>query len=417
MINSFTIKGDIMSSKSKKVQTNKNKPLNKNEEQLIEQIELNEQEQKIFKQRKFGFNAFDSAIGCILGGVIAPVVMTLIGVIILTLISAIFGVTTDAILNIPFLYAIFSCCTIFGYGIYVLILCNRKSKQSFTKKNIEPQIKKREVIPNSKCTLKGVIIAVCVGALALLLLNLFVNMTTYGLQGLGYSKSNSLPFEVDNIWTYLLCLVFLSALPALCEEFLFRGLILGGMLNSTKSHIQSICAVLISSLVFALCHQSAQQFVFPLIMGVVFGFIYLYSGNIWYSVIAHFSSNALVFTMNLILNLTNTTQGSLNVNWLYCILAMLGLIIFAIIMFYLFKYVRIKMKNKSVFDIENSNVRINLIEEKLIEKPNELKVVNSDGIVSFNKSRSEKIRQSIFIGIVALVFLFALLINDLIIYC
>ena len=78
---------------------------------------------------------------------------------------------------------------------------------------------------------------------------------------------------------------------------------------------------------------------------------------------------------------------------------------------------RIKMKNKSVFDIENSNVRINLIEEKLIENPNELKVVSQDGIVSFNKTRAEKNRQSIFIGIVALIFLFALLINDLVVYC
>ena len=406
-----------MSSYLKKSKTNKSKVLNNEEKQIVEQLELNEEEKKVLKQRRFGFNAFDSAVGTILGGVIAPVVMTLVGVFILSLISALFGVGTDVILNIPFLYAIFSCCTIFGYGIYVFILCKRKSKQSIKKKEVLPQIKKKELVPNSKCSIKGVIIAVCVGALALLLLNLFVNMTTYGLQGLGYSKSNALPFEVNNIWTYLLCLVFLSALPAFCEEFLFRGLILGGMLNTTKSHIQSICAVLISALVFALCHQSAQQFVFPLIMGVVFGFIYLYSGNIWYSVIAHFSSNALVFTMNLILNLTNTTQGALNINWIYCFLAMLGLIVFGVVMFFLFRYVRIKMKNKSVFDIENSNVRINLIEENLIENPNELKVVSQDGIVSFNKTRAEKNRQSIFIGIVALIFLFALLINDLVVYC
>ena len=67
-------------------------------------------------------------------------------------------------------------------------------------------------------------------------------------------------------------------------------------------------------------------------------------------------------------------------------------------------------KDKKVAELEEEN-------QKLKEKPSDLKTINPDGIIIFEKSREEKNKQAIFIGIVGLVILFALLITDLINYC
>ena len=151
-------------------------------------------------------------------------------------------------------------------------------------------------------------------------------------------------------------------------------------------------------------------------MGIVFGFIYYYSGNIWYSVIAHFSSNALVFTINFITNITNAQILSMQMNWLYILIAFVGLIAFGIIMFFIFKFMKKTMSKSSVFSVDELDVHINLIEERLVEKESDLKYVQNDGVIGFKKSRKEQNKQAIVIGIVAMAFLFIILFTDLATY-
>ena len=93
----------------------------------------------------------------------------------------------------------------------------------------------------------------------------------------------------------ILQFIVVCLVPGFCEEFLFRGAILTNCLPFGRS-----TAILISSLLFSLMHQNAQQFFYTFVAGIVLGVLYEMSGSIWPGVILH--------TVN---NFISTAQGIL----------------------------------------------------------------------------------------------------------
>ncbi len=399
---------------------NISKELNKENEnvQLKESnnFTLSEQEEDIVEQKKFGFNRFDSSISLIIGGICVPFAFSIIALIVLSLVSVISGVGADKLLEIPIVYTLVSCSALIGYGLFALYMCKKKNKD---KKNIlklqDVDVKTRTII-FKKVNWKMVLICVVLPLIALFLTSYFVNLVTAGLQNIGYSKPNDLPFKIDNFWNFLLSLIFLSSLPAFVEELLFRGIILGGLLNSAKTHKARVISVFVSALLFALCHQSALQFVYPLIMGVVFGFIYMYTGNIWYSIIAHFTSNAVVCLVNFISELSGNVSTSIDVTWLYAVIAILTLAVFITILYFVLKLIRKMCKNSSSFDLDNTNVNQQNIEKCLVESKEDLMYTHIDGVYNYRKSMEEKDKLAIIYGAITIAILLGLLINDLITY-
>lgn len=88
-------------------------------------------------------------------------------------------------------------------------------------------------------------------------------------------------------WWAVLALGVLAA--PLFEEYLFRGLLLGGMLRSVSGRI----AVPASALVFAVVHPPIS---FPpvLALGLAAGFVFLRTRVLWASVAAHAVYNGIV---------------------------------------------------------------------------------------------------------------------------
>lgn len=88
--------------------------------------------------------------------------------------------------------------------------------------------------------------------------------------------------------------IFLVAVvPAVVEEFAFRGFIFGGYRNSVMKR-----AILMSALAFGLYHMNLNQFCYALIMGIVFAIIREGTGSLHSSMIVHFifNSNSIVMT-------------------------------------------------------------------------------------------------------------------------
>lgn len=92
----------------------------------------------------------------------------------------------------------------------------------------------------------------------------------------------------------LLRLLVMAALPALCEELFFRG-ILQRMFNSFFK--KPFLAIIATALVFALFHASWYNYLPITIAGSILGLIYYYTGNIWYNIILHFLINAAQILM------------------------------------------------------------------------------------------------------------------------
>ena len=89
----------------------------------------------------------------------------------------------------------------------------------------------------------------------------------------------------------LLFNVFLIALvPALCEELLFRGAIqpvLGKLFGNP--HV----AIILTGALFSMIHFQFYGFFARWMLGIILGYIFYWSKNLWYPIIAHFLNNGV----------------------------------------------------------------------------------------------------------------------------
>ncbi len=97
------------------------------------------------------------------------------------------------------------------------------------------------------------------------------------------SMERELPTGVLGI---VLVVLSTSVFPALLEEFMMRGAMLGVLRRFGDGF-----AIIASSLVFAFMHASLVQFAFAFLVGIILGFITVKSGSIWLAVIIHAANN------------------------------------------------------------------------------------------------------------------------------
>lgn len=93
---------------------------------------------------------------------------------------------------------------------------------------------------------------------------------------------------------FILAFVVIGILPGIGEELVFRGMLQPELHRSTKSiH----AAIWISALLFSAIHVQFFGFVPRLFLGVLFGYLYYWSGNIVVPMFAHFLNNGLSVIM------------------------------------------------------------------------------------------------------------------------
>lgn len=89
---------------------------------------------------------------------------------------------------------------------------------------------------------------------------------------------------------FLLNLIVVAILPAIAEEFFFRGV----LQNFTRiCFYNNHVAVWFAAIIFSGIHGQFFGFIPRMVLGAGLGYLYLYSGNIWVAVFAHFVNNAL----------------------------------------------------------------------------------------------------------------------------
>lgn len=90
-------------------------------------------------------------------------------------------------------------------------------------------------------------------------------------------------------------LIMIAVLPALGEELIFRGIIQQGLI---KKFMNPHLAIWLSAALFSAIHLQFFGFVPRLLMGVAMGYLFFWSGNLWYPIIAHFTNNALSIVLS-----------------------------------------------------------------------------------------------------------------------
>ena len=108
--------------------------------------------------------------------------------------------------------------------------------------------------------------------------------------GLGFPEApGTVSFSSDaGIGLLLLSLFSTALLPAILEEILFRGLILGELSRYGRS-----IAVIFSGALFGLVHRTTSQILFAALGGILLAYFVLESGSILFGMIVHFINNAV----------------------------------------------------------------------------------------------------------------------------
>lgn len=100
--------------------------------------------------------------------------------------------------------------------------------------------------------------------------------------------------NINNPFELVLAMVVIAIVPAIGEEFLFRGLIQNQLQSWSRS---AHWAIWITGILFSTIHIQFYGFVPRMLLGVLFGYMYLWSGNILYPMLAHFANNGFQVVM------------------------------------------------------------------------------------------------------------------------
>lgn len=84
----------------------------------------------------------------------------------------------------------------------------------------------------------------------------------------------------------LMAFISVAIVPALCEEFLFRGCILSNLLPYGKT-----TAIFASAVLFSMMHGNVAQFFYTFVAGLVLGAVYVETGSIWPCTFIHLFNN------------------------------------------------------------------------------------------------------------------------------
>lgn len=131
------------------------------------------------------------------------------------------------------------------------------------------------------------ILAVFAGLSICLLMNLPASVIQGLFESTGYDPGSYEPaaFYPESTWIYLLAVVILA--PVI-EEFVFRGIIFASLEKFGAGF-----AIVASALVFGMAHITPGSFIFATGAGLVFGFVYYKTRNLWVAVAIHFVNNLL----------------------------------------------------------------------------------------------------------------------------
>lgn len=137
----------------------------------------------------------------------------------------------------------------------------------------------------------------CYGAMYLSnLIGLFLTQTIGLIKGSPVTNSLLEVATSSNLWVNFLIMVICAPIA---EELLFRKL----LIDRTVKYGEAV-SILFSGLMFGLFHGNLNQFVYAFTLGVCFGFIYVKTGNIRYSIYLH-----------MVINFMGTVLGMLVLNF------------------------------------------------------------------------------------------------------
>ncbi len=136
-------------------------------------------------------------------------------------------------------------------------------------------------------SLKNKIKIFFVAILFIFALQMFLSNVLYPFIGADYDTTELFDVSASSgLFTKVILILALSITPAIFEELFFRKAII----SYTKQY-GKVFSLIFSALLFGMMHLNISQGIFAFIIGLIFGAIYLYTGDIKLTMIIHFVNN------------------------------------------------------------------------------------------------------------------------------
>jgi len=124
----------------------------------------------------------------------------------------------------------------------------------------------------------------------------FLKNTESWMQGkeLEAKKLTELIAYYNNPTEFVIGFMVIAVIPAIGEELLFRGIIQNELKQITRNpHV----AIWFSGFIFSFMHFQFYGFIPRMLLGVMFGYLYFWSGTLLIPILVHFINNGLTFIL------------------------------------------------------------------------------------------------------------------------
>jgi membrane protease YdiL (CAAX protease family) len=114
-----------------------------------------------------------------------------------------------------------------------------------------------------------------------------------------YKESMMAMVTMKGLGDYILALLVMAAAPAIFEEILFRGALQQIFVGWTRN---SFLGILLASILFSAIHFSYFGFLPRAALGLILGYVFYYSKNLWLNILIHFLYNGIIVTQLFVAN-------------------------------------------------------------------------------------------------------------------
>jgi membrane protease YdiL (CAAX protease family) len=94
--------------------------------------------------------------------------------------------------------------------------------------------------------------------------------------------------QINSVMQFIYAMVMIAVLPALGEELLFRGILQRIFSEWSRNKHTGVWA---TAILFSAMHMQFYGFVPRMLLGVMLGYLYFWSGSLWLPILAHFINN------------------------------------------------------------------------------------------------------------------------------
>lgn len=134
---------------------------------------------------------------------------------------------------------------------------------------------------------------------------------------IGYDTSAATSIIPSTPGELVATLILVALLPAIAEEYIFRGCIARSF--ARKGYV---FAVFMSALLFAIMHGSPLQLVHQFLIGVVCAVLFFATRSLWPPIILHFLNNAIALVLGYVQN--RGSAFAVTAAWQYVVMCVVG---------------------------------------------------------------------------------------------